>query len=152
MKKILLTVALVGLTFSAHANTVFQKVYEVPGMDASTITEAFGQKAMVVEDGALDKMSNGLKTISTLGFNKFQSKKDGYAIKCKWMGTRHYFNGDVILQAKEGKYRLTVSNLLSDDGHQFIKMNESLKKKCIKDIDAWAEAKYSQVKKLDTNW
>tara|TARA_R110002153_G_C12948410_1_gene458291 strand:+ start:46 stop:504 length:459 start_codon:yes stop_codon:yes gene_type:complete len=150
MKKLIILVAVL-FTVSAQAEILFQKTYTVDGMKASEIEQAFGPKIMKKEDGAVDKVGFGLKLISSaLGNGSVKKKgKQEYPIKCVWGGTTFYADADIILQAKDDKYRVTISNAFdSDSGKALIKMNPKFVNKCTAQIEQWADAKHEQVKSL----
>ena len=148
MKKLIILIALV-FTTSAQAEILFQKTYTVAGMTASEIEQAFGDRSMKKEDGVVNKISFSLKMLS--GANAF-SKKTGrqeYPIKCNWMGSSFYADADIILQAKDDKFRVTVTNAIDgDSGKAVIKMNPKFVKKCTAQIEQWADAKHEQVQSL----
>ena len=138
-------------TTTAQAEILFQKTYTVDGMKASEIEQAFGPKIMKIEDGAVDKVGFGLKLISSaLGNGSVKKKgKQEYPIKCVWGGTTFYADADIILQAKDNKYRVTISNAFdSDSGKSLNKMNKKFVKKCTAQIEQWADAKHEQVQSL----
>ena len=138
-------------TTTAQADILFQKTYTVDGMKASEIEQAFGPKIMKIEDGAVDKVGFGLKLISSALGNGSVKKKDKqeYPIKCVWGGTTFYADADIILQAKDNKYRVTISNAFdSDSGKSLNKMNKKFVKKCTAQIEQWADAKHEQVQSL----
>ena len=150
MKKIIILVAVL-FTVSAQAEILFQKTYTVAVMTASEIEQAFGPKIMKKEDGAVDRVGFGLKLISSaLGNGSVEKKgKQEYPIKCVWGGTTFYADADIILQAKDDKYRVTISNAFdSDSGKALTKMNPKFVKKCTAQIEQWADAKHEQVRSL----
>ena len=150
MKKLIILIALL-FTVTAQAEILFQKTYTVAGMTASEIEQAFGPKIMKKEDGAVDKVGFGLKLISSaLGTGSVKKKgKQEYPIKCVWGGTTFYADADIILQAKDDKYRVTISNAFdSDSGKSLNKMNKKFVKKCTAQIEQWADAKHEQVQSL----
>jgi hypothetical protein len=149
MKKfIIMTAILIGLSVSAQANTniMFQKTYEVPGMKADEIKTAFGSLKMTQADSKIDAFGKALKMIQFKPVDK--SDKD-HAIKCKWLASNHWYDADVILQARDGKYRITFSNVRDmQSGMTIDKAPKSLKKKCVEQVEQWADMKYEQVQSL----
>jgi hypothetical protein len=134
-------------------DVLFQKTYTVEGMKAAEIEQAFGDKIMKQEDGVVDQLGFTLSLLNnTLGGGSNASSKTGkqqYPIKCVWMGTTSYADADVILQAKDGRYRVTVANAIDgDSGRPVTKMNPSFIKSCESQIAEWADGKFQQVKKL----
>jgi hypothetical protein len=150
MKKLLTAIAVLGaITTVASAEVNFQKTYEIPGMKADEIKTAFGSLTMNQTDSTVDQFGKVLKLI-TLDVSVLKKKKDTpYPVKCVWMATNQFYDGDVILQAKDGKYRVTISNLRdADTGNDFTKAPQSLQSKCQEQMAKWADDKYEQVKKL----
>ena len=150
MKKLIILIAVL-FTVSAQAEILFQKTYTVDGMKASEIEQAFGPKIMKQEDGAVDKVGFGLKLISSaLGNGSVEKKgKQEYPIKCVWGGTTFHADADIILQAKDDKYRVTISNAFdSDSDKALINMNPKFVKKCQAQVEQWADAKHGQVQSL----
>lgn len=147
MKRLLTTIAVLGaMTTAANSEITFQKTYEVPGMTATEIKTAFGDLRMTQADSKIDQLGTALKLIQ---LKKPDSRRQEYPVKCVWMSTSFYFDGDVILQAREGKYRLTVSNLRdADNGSPIQTMAKSMEPKCAQQIEQWADGKFQQVKKL----
>jgi hypothetical protein len=150
MKKLLTTIAVIGaITTGASAEINFQKTYEVPGMKADEIRTAFGSLTMNQADSKMDQLGKALRLI-TLDVSVLKSKKDTpYPVKCVWMATNQFYDGDVILQARDGRYRVTISNLRdADTGNDFVKAPASLQSKCKEQMSQWADDKFQQVKKL----
>ena len=147
MKKTLLKIAMATsiLIGQAQADISFQKVYETPGMKADEIKTAFGSLTMTQADSKIDQLGTALKLIQLKKVNK---RKQEYPIKCVWFSTSFYFDGDVILQARDGKYRLTVSNLVDESGTSIKKLAKSMEPKCSKQIEKWADKKYELVKEM----
>ena len=145
-KKTLLTLATATMIIGmAQAEITFQKAYEVPNMKADEIKTAFGSLKMTQEDSKIDQLGTVLKLIQLKPIDK---SKQEFPVKCKWYGTNFFFDGDIILQARDGKYRLTVSNLVDHTGTPIQKMTKSMEPKCAKQIEKWADIKYEQVKEL----
>ena len=152
MKKLMIMIAIaIGTSVSAQANDVyFQKTYDVAGMDADSIKQAFGKKIMLKEDGAGKRLSNALNLINgSLTGNWKKNKKQEYPVKCNYLGNSFYADADVILQAKDNKYRVTIANVIdSDSGKSLNKMNPKFAKKCVVQMEQWADSKYEQVQSL----
>ena len=150
MKKLLSTIAVVGaITTTASAEINFQKTYEISGMKADEIKTAFGSLTMNQADSKVDQLGKALKLI-TLDVSGLKSRKETpYPVKCVWMATNQFYDGDVILQARDGKYRVTISNLRdADTGNDFTKAPKSLQSRCQEQMEKWADGKFEQVKKL----
>ena len=150
MKKLIIILTVL-FTASAQANDIyFQKTYTVAGMDADSIRQAFGKKIMLKEDGAGLKVSNAFDTLKGgLTGNWKKNKKQEYPVKCNYLGNSFYADADIILQAKDDKYRVTIANVIdSDSGKSLNKMNPKFTKKCIVQMEQWADSKYEQVQSL----
>ena len=147
MKKLMIMIAIViGFSATAQATIMFQKTYEVPGMKADEIKTAFGSLKMTQADSKIDTIGKALKAIQFKPVDK--SDKD-HAIKCKWLATNHWFDADIILQARDGKYRITFSNVRAmETGNPIDKAPKSLKKKCVEQVEKWADMKFEQVQSL----
>jgi len=147
MKKTMIMIAIViTASVSAEANTMFQKTYEVPGMKADEIKTAFGSLKMTQADSKIDAFGKALKMIQ---FQPISNSDKDHAIKCKWLGTNHWFDADVILQTRDGKYRITFSNVRAmETGNPIEKAPKSLKKKCSQQVEQWADMKFQQVQSL----
>ena len=164
MKKALIIAAtMIALTGAAQSNEIaFQKTYEVPGMNNKEIIQAFGSTQMEKEATTLSQISSALTLISqplTSSASAFK-KKDVSQITCNIAATSWlpavdgHYNAEVIVQAKDGRYRVTVSNMIDAvNGMKFSAIDsDGIKENCIKDIDKWLSAKHEQVKKLNANF
>jgi hypothetical protein len=146
MKKFILVAAMILVTTSANAKTIFEKIYTVPGASASAIEQAFGEKRMTPKQGGMEQASNILSLIGgNLNFNSNVSK---YNITCLWWGTSHKAQADIALLTKDGKYKLVISNAINEMGFELTGAGtESFQKKCMQDIADWAEMKHQKVLK-----
>ena len=112
MKKIFTNQSRKPLTFKDFD---FQKVYEVSGKSAKDIEVAFGELKFNIEESKLNKFSAALDLI--VGENT-KSKNTGKIvcdISPKLLPrVNENFDGDIILEAKEGRYRLTIINMVSE--------------------------------------
>lgn len=161
MKKALIIAATtIALTGASQSNEIaFQKIYEVPGMDAKAIEQAFGSTQMEKESTTLQQISSALTVLSQPSVPAFK-KKDVSQITCNIAATSWlpavdgHYNAEVIVQAKDGRYRVTVSNMIdAKSGMKFSSIqSDGIKENCIKDIDKWLTAKHEQVKKLNANF
>ena len=129
MKKALIIAAtMIALTVAAQSNEiVFQKTYEVPGMNEKEIIQAFGTTQMEKEATTLNQISTALTFIGqplSASSQPFK-KKDVSQITCNIAATSWlpavdgHYNAEVIVQAKDGRYRVTVSNMI-DSGNSGI--------------------------------
>lgn len=153
MKKLLLTAALVGLTFSAHAKDdgkfTFQKIYEVPGLNAQQIKEAFGPLKIDVGVDAMKGFQDALNIAKGASWMNGTNKGEQKSIRCnispfKLMGKHNeYVDGDVILQTKDNKARVTV-NVFNLHGKGKIS--------CEKSIEEHLDNKFANIKTLNQSW
>ena len=75
MKKTLLTIAAtIAITTTAQAETNFQKVYEVPGMKASEIQQAWGDPTIDVGQDNLSKWQDIMNTANGQGWKTNDAK------------------------------------------------------------------------------
>jgi hypothetical protein len=150
MKRLIILIAVL-FTTTAQANDVyFQKTYTVEGMDADSIKQAFGSKMMVKEDGAGLQVSNAFDTLKGgLTGNWKKNKKQEYPVKCNYLGNSFYADADIILQAKDNTYRVTIANVIdADSGKSLNKMNPKFAKKCVAQMEQWADKKFELVNSL----
>ena len=148
MKKTLLTAAaLIALSTTAQAETNFQKVYEVPGMNASEIQQAWGDPTIDVGNDNLSKWQDIMNTASGQGWKTGDAKTG--KLRCNiamasWMpAVNEWFDANVVFQVKDNKARVTVAD---------IKVYGPGKKTCIKSIEKHLDARFAMLKKLDNNW
>jgi len=134
----------------------YQKVFEVPEKSAEDIKNAFGEVRFIVEETKMNKFSNALDLIASGGANSKKSTNTGKIvcnIGVKWLPkVNENFDGDIIFEAKEGRYRLTFANMITEGGIAFNKLAVHAQEACMIDIENWAEAKFNQVKKFDSDW
>ena len=152
MKKLLIILLFYCLPLEAK-DFDFQKVYEVSGKSAKDIEVAFGEFKFNIEESKLNKFSAALDLI--VGENT-KSKNTGKIvcdISPKLLPrVNENFDGDIILEAKEGRYRLTIINMVSESGFALSKMAKHAQKACKKDLEKWANSKFEQVKSFDSDW
>ena len=147
MKKFIFVAAMVLASSSANAETIFEKIYTVPGASASAIEQAFGEKKMTPKTGGLEKVSNILNFIGGNGNFSLSSNVSRYNITCIWLGNSHKLQADISLLTKDGKYKLMISNAINEMGFGFTSMSESFIKECKQDINDWAEMQHQKVLK-----
>ena len=148
MKKTLLTAAaLIALSTTAQAETNFQKVYEVPGMNASEIQQALGDTTIDVGVDNLSKWQDIQNTMNGEAWKTGDAKTG--KLRCNiamasWMpDVNEWFDANVAFQVKDNKARVTLAD---------IKVYGPGKKTCIKSIEKHLDARFSMLKKLDSNW
>ena len=151
MKKILLASVIAIMSTTASATTIFEKVYQVPNMSASSIEQAFGEKYMNIEEGTTQKFGKMLNLIASAGASSFGNDNvSKYNISCNWLGTTHKSKADIVVLTKDNKYKVSISNVIMESGFNFVDSgSKSFKKKCLKDITAWADNKHVQMLKMN---
>jgi len=150
MKKTILAVVL-GLTTLSAQSADFQKVYELPGMTASQIEKAFGPQVIDAGSDGLSKWqavmntSNGQEWINSVN-NQQQGNIRCNISVADWLpAVNEWTRADVIVEAKEGRARVTVQGLdtvVYGPGY----------KTCVASIEKVVDARMANLKKLDTNW
>ena len=145
-----------SLTKASEIN--YQKTFEAPGMNEKEIIQAFGTTQMEKQATTLGQISSVLSMVNSPTNDQTFKKKDVSKITCNiaasWLpAVDSNYDAEVIVQAKDGRYRVTVANMIdSKHGIPFSKNQDYAKESCIKDIDKWLEAKHTQVKKLSNNF
>ena len=150
MKKTILVIAL-GLTTVSAQSADFQKVYELPGMTASQIEKAFRPQVIDAGSDGLSKWqavmntSNGQEWINSVN-NQQQGNIRCNISVADWLpAVNEWSRADVIVEAKEGRARVTVQGLdtvVYGPGY----------KTCVASIEKVVDARMANLKKLDTNW
>ena len=155
MKK-LLGIVVVGLLLNTSVGAEefnFQKVYEIPGKSADEIRTAFGEIKFVIEETGLNKISGALDLVVGKTKKSENTGKIICDISPKLLPRiNENFDGDIILETKEGRYRLTITNMISTSGVPLTKMTEYAQKACKKDLKKWADSKFEQVKAFNSDW
>lgn len=151
MNKIITAIALatIAITVRAEVTGELQKVYEVPGMTAQEIEKAFGPAIIDVGQSAMSKTQDAMNT--TVGSGWLNSLQGGQKTKIRcdvaassWLpSVNEWVDGDVVLQTKDGRARVTVTlNNVYGPG----------KDTCLASIDQYLTAKFAGLKKLGNNW
>jgi uncharacterized GH25 family protein len=152
MKKLLTATALaamVATTAQAEVTGTFQKVYEVPNMTASEIKEAFGPTMIDVGQDGMSKFQGVMNTAQGTGWLNSLAGGQKTNIRCDIAvssflpSVNEWVEGDVVLQTKDGRARVTVE--LKD-------LHGPGKKTCISSIEKHLDTRFASLKKLDNNW
>tara|TARA_B100001057_G_C22394620_1_gene773561 strand:+ start:13 stop:471 length:459 start_codon:yes stop_codon:yes gene_type:complete len=152
VKKFLIIFLFCSLPLKAN-DFDFQQVYEVPEKSSEDIETAFGELKFNVEVSKLDKFSAALDLISGDKTEKKNVGKIVCDISPKLLPrVNENFDGDIILETKDSRYRLTITNMISQDGFALSKMAKHAQKACKKDLKKWADAKFEQVKSFNSDW
>ena len=151
MKKLVIAgvLGLTAITAQAEQTGQFQKVYEVLGMTAEQIEKSFGPAVIDVGQAMISKTQDIMNTTSG------QEWKNGLAggqktnIRCdiapsSWLpSVNEWVAGDVVVQAKDGRARITVTiNDVHGPG----------KDTCLSSIEKHIDTRMANLKKLDNNW
>ena len=151
MKLLYAFIAMIVSSSAAIADDgiVLKKVYQVPGASAEMIEQSFGDRSMKHKATGLDTFQQTLNVGAGKTQNLEMDKAKGsFFCKAGW-GVQMGFDGTVILQAKEGRYRLIVRDLINSESRRdFMKHNPKFIKKCKAQIEAWADEKHKAVTSL----
>ena len=150
MKNIFLTlVATIVFSTNVLAETDFQKVYDLPGMTAEQIKEAYGDPTIDVGMDTMSKISGALDTARGEGWlTGLEQAKTGQ-LRCNialagWLpAVNDWSEAEVVFQVKDERARVTVANL---------KVQGPGRKQCIKSIEEFLDAKFSTLKTLNDDW
>ncbi len=134
---------------TAHAEVDFQKVYDVPGMTADQIKEAYGDPTIDVGMDTMSKISGALDTAKGQGWlTGLEQAKIGQ-LRCNiaiagWLpAVNEWSEAEVVFQVKDERARITVANL---------KVQGPGRKQCLKSIEEYLDSKFSNLQALDDNW
>ena len=137
------------ITATAKAEVNFQKVYELPGMSANEIKQAYGEPTIDVGVDKMSLLSDAMDTALGQGWMLgLETAKTG-KIRCniglaKWLpAVNDWTEANVAFQVKDEKARVTVANLA---------VHGPGKKQCIASIEKHLDQKFSMLKNLDNNW
>ena len=150
MKNIFLTlVATIVFSTNVLAETDFQKVYDLPGMTAEQIKEAYGDPTIDVGMDTMSKISGALDTARGEGWlTGLEQAKTGQ-LRCNialagWLpAVNDWSEAEVVFQVKDERARVTVANL---------KVQGPGRKQCIKSIEEFLDAKFSTLNTLNDDW
>jgi len=118
MKQLITAVILAATAITAQAAD-FQQVYEVPGKTAAQITQAANIKANT----------------------KIQ-------ITCSSWGVSLPFSADIIIEAKDGRYRLTLDNVRSLDSGVLLSSLPQTQESCSKAMTVYGNKLHTKI----ANW
>ena len=139
------------LSASVFAQTTgeFQKVYELPGMTAEQIEKNFGPVVVDVGQDTMSKTQDAMRMSAGSGWLNSLQGGQKTRVRCNisavsWMpAVNEWVDGDVVLQAREGRVRITVT---------VDKVHGPGKDNCISSIEKYLDAKFSKMKKLGNDW
>ena len=149
-KKItLFSILLFVFSKNVNAEVAFQKVYEIPKMTAAQIKEAYGDPTIDVGVGTMSQMNDALNTFRGDGWKSGLEQAKTGKLRCNisfagWMPSQNeWVNADVIFQVKDGRARITISNL---------SVQGPGRKQCVNSIDKFLNKKFSTLKLLNDKW
>lgn len=149
MRRFLIVALMSGLASTAQGAVDFQKVYNVPGMSADEIKQAYGAPTIDVGQDAMSSFSDVMNTASGAGWRSNMENAQSGKLRCNiafasWApAVNEWKNAEVILQVKDERARVTISNL---------QVGGPGKKQCIKSVENYLDKKFSTLKSLDNNW
>lgn len=150
MKKLIIA-SVLGITSITAQAADFQKIYELPGMTASQIERAFGPPVIDAGSDAISKWQSVMNTSNGQGWiNSVNNQQQGN-IRCNisiadWLpAVNEWARADVLVEAKDGRARVTVQGLdtvVHGPGY----------KTCVASIEKVVDARMANLKTLDNNW
>jgi hypothetical protein len=150
MKQLITAVILTATALTAQAAD-FQKVYELPGMTAAQIEKAFGPAVIDAGSDGLSKFQAVMNTQRGAEWvNSLNNTQQGN-IRCNiaisdWLPAVNTWNrADVVVEAKDGRARVTVQGLDTVVGGPGYKT-------CVSSIEKVVDARMANLKTLDSNW
>ena len=151
MKKLVIAgvLGLTAITAQAEQTGQFQKVYEVPNMTAEQIEKAFGPAVIDVGQATISKIQDSMNIMDGQGWKTGLSGGQKTGVRCdiglsSWLpSVNEWVAGDVVVQAKDGRARITVTiNDVHGPG----------KDTCLSSIEKHVDARMANLNKLDNNW
>ena len=149
MKKLLSTIAVLGaMTTMASAEVNFQKVYEMEGTAQNIITNI--SKAVLIDKNVQGDALTGKAVVRCL----VSEKKMGGLLP----EVRSKYRGDLLVEAKDGRYRVTFSDMkfvAENDAEQFmngLSMNKKMADSCVADFESFSLALQDKAKSFASNW
>ena len=151
MKKLVIAGVLgfTAITAQAEQTGQFQKVYEVPDMTASQIEKAFGPAVVDVGQAMISKTQDIMNTMDGQLWKNGLSGGQKTNVRCdiapsSWLpSVNEWVAGDVVVQAKDGRARITVTiNDVHGPG----------KDTCLSSIEKHIDIRMANLKTLDSNW
>ena len=145
----ILSILILLLSVSTARAVDFQKVYDVPSMTAVQIEKAFGPAVIDVGVSGLKNFSEIMNISEGKAHLNTSNQTSNYRIRCdisvaSWLpSVNEWVKGDVILEAKDGRARVTVAGLdVGGPGRET----------CIKSIEKSVDARMYSLKALGGNW
>jgi hypothetical protein len=145
----ILSILILLLSVSTARAVDFQKVYDVPGMTAVQIEKAFGPSIIDVGVSSGKVFTEAMNTARGSDWKNSSNQSSSYRIRCDiaatdWLpSVNEWVKGDVILEAKDGRARVTVAGLdVSGPGRET----------CIRSIEKSVDTRMSSLKALGGNW
>jgi hypothetical protein len=149
MKKLLTTIALLGaITTTASAEVNFQKVYDMDGNAQNIITNI--SKAVLIDRNVQGDALTGKAIVRCL----ISEKKMGGLLP----EVRSKYRGDLLVEAKDGRYRVTFSDMkfvAESDAERFmngLSMNKEIAESCVADFEKFSMTLQNKAKSFASNW
>jgi len=150
MKNIFLTL-MATIVFSTNvlAETDFQKVYDLPGMTAEQIKEAYGDTTIDIGVSTMSQLQESIDLAQGEGWKTGLNEMKTGQLRCNiapasWFpAVNDWSEAEVVFQVKDERARVTVANL---------KVQGPGRKQCIKSIEEFLDAKFLTLKTLNDDW
>ena len=146
MKKLIISIAiLIGLSVSAQSEVNFQRVYDHPGKAKDLIDSI--QQATVLDWKVQNNTLKGTARVKCL------IKKKGI-----FPAVYSTYRGDVVLEAKDDRFRITYSNMKyvsESEADRFMsgmRLSTAKKIDCSDDFDKLTWYVIEKAEKYDNNW
>lgn len=134
---------------SANSEIAFQKVYEIDGMSASEIREAFGDPTIDVGMDTISKTQDIINTSVGKGWQTGLNEAKTGRLRCNiaavsWLpDVNEWVDADVVVQVKDGKARITIASL---------DVNGPGKSNCLESVEAHLDSRFELIKELGGDW
>ena len=135
--------------WAVGADLAFQKVYEIPEMEAAQIREAFGDPTIDVGADTISKTQDIMNTSVGKGWQSGLDEAKTGKLRCNiaavsWLpDVNEWVDADVVIQVKDGKARITVASL---------DVNGPGRSNCLESIEAHLDRRFALIKKLGGDW
>lgn len=127
----------------------FQKVYEIDGMSAAEIRDAFGNPTIDVGMDVISKtqdvmnVSSGNSWVTGLEEVKTGKLRCNISVASWLPSVNEWVDADVVVQVRDGKARITVASL---------EVHGPGRTSCIKSVESHLDRRFALVKELGGNW
>ena len=131
------------------SEVTFQKVYEIAGMNAAEIREAFGDPTIDVGMDTISKTKDIINTSFGKGWQAGLDEAKTGKLRCNiaavsWLpDVNEWVDADVVVQVKDGKARITIASL---------DVNGPGRSNCLESVEAHLDSRFALIKKLGGDW